>query len=423
MASVLPAMRGQFGDTAYYLLTMHAKELTERLVIPQELDGWEDLTLEERYQREINYGRVKRQIAPYLLTDPDRFFGAFIVSMLNAGQIEFEPIERIYKGTVPMLYRTAAEALGFLTLSGDELMVPLDGQHRLAAIRFAITGKDEKQQPLANYSANAEIAGDVCTVMVIEHDEHKSRKIFNKVNRYAKPTSKSENLITADDDIFAVILREYIIGTHNVIPDRLVNAKSNTLTTKAPEFTTLAALYECTKDVLENTHGKIRTDQLPPTKAEQNILIDEARVFWETVCSEITLFAEALGDASEAGDLKRREMRTDFLLGRPVAQWAAVRSIIRLREPIEGVRISLEEACNRINQLSWSSQDPRWQNVLMSGDRVVAGKTAVNNASRIIAFWLGEKLTEHEAEHLRVIHVANGGSGELGEPIILSGAE
>ena len=59
----------------------------------------------------------------------------------------------------------------------------------------------------------------------------------------------------------------------------------------------------------------------------------------------------------------------------------------------------------------------------MNGDRVVAGKTAVNNASRIIAFWLGDKLTEHEAEHLRVIHVANGGSGDLGEPIIASGRE
>ena len=40
MASVLPAMRGKFGSTEYYIVTMPAKELTERLVIPREIEGW-----------------------------------------------------------------------------------------------------------------------------------------------------------------------------------------------------------------------------------------------------------------------------------------------------------------------------------------------------------------------------------------------
>ena len=32
MASVLPAMHGKFGTTEYFIVTMPAKELTERLV-------------------------------------------------------------------------------------------------------------------------------------------------------------------------------------------------------------------------------------------------------------------------------------------------------------------------------------------------------------------------------------------------------
>ena len=84
-----------------------------------------------------------------------------------------------------------------MSLQGNEILVPLDGQHRLAALEFAISGKDEKQRPIPDIQARADVAEDVCTVILITHDGPKSRKIFNKVNRYAKKTTKAENLITA----------------------------------------------------------------------------------------------------------------------------------------------------------------------------------------------------------------------------------
>lgn len=418
MASVLPAMRGKFGTTDYYVVTMPAKELTERLVIPRDIEGWSDLTLEERYQREINYNRVRRQIAPYLMEDEDRFFGALIVSMLNADGVQFEPINDIYKGKVPGLYETAGSVFGFLTFGGGEVLVPLDGQHRLAALKFAISGKDEKQQPIINFEARADVAEDDCTVMLIVHDEVKSRKIFNKVNRYAKKTTKSENLITADDDVVAVIVRESILGSENAIPDELVNAKSNTLTVKASEFTTLSTLYESTKYLLEHTHGKINTEQLPD-KVTQRIMTDEAKSFWEKICSDVQLFSDALRNNSENGDDRRREIRKNYLLGKPVAQWALVQAIVRLcaEDSQSGERMSVGEACRRVNLLDWSVAERRWQQVLMNGDKVVSGKTAVNFASQVIAFWLGEKLDEVEEANLRDRYKSQGGTEELADPI------
>lgn len=422
MASVLPAMRGKFGTTDYYIVTMPAKELTERLVIPEDIEGWEDLSIEERYQRDINYNRVKRQIAPYLVNDEDRFFGAFIVSMLHADYVEFEEITNILKVNVPALYRSAGSAFGFLTLQGSEVLVPLDGQHRLAALRFAISGRDEKQQPIRDFETRVEVAEDVCTVMLIKHNGVKSRKIFNKVNRYAKKTTKAENLITADDDVVAVIVREAIVGMDEIIPDVLVNAKSNTLTARATEFTTLSTLYESTKYLLENTHGRINTEALP-AQATHSIMQKEAQDFWETVCSEVQLFSDALHDpTSELGDEKRREIRADYVLGKPVAQLALVQAIVRLRneDSNTGYRISLDEACKRVNQLDWSVKEPRWQQVLMNGDRVLAGKAAVNYASRVIAYWLGEDLTTDEIKELKDRYISQGGTGDLSGPLKFS---
>lgn len=175
MTTALAAMKGQFGSTEYYLVTMRAKELAERLVIPKEMDEWEDMSIEERFQREVDYQRVKKHIAPYLANDPDRFFGAFIVDIFNAEEVHFEPIEEIVK-KMPTLYQHAGKTFGFLYLQGNEVLVPLDGQHRLAAIQFAISGRDEKGKAIDGMDGNMEVANDLCTVILIKHDPKKSQK-------------------------------------------------------------------------------------------------------------------------------------------------------------------------------------------------------------------------------------------------------
>jgi len=93
MASVYPAMRGKFGSTEYYIVTMKAGDVQNKLVIPKDMPDWEDMDLEERFQREINYTRVKKHIAPYLANDEDRFFGALIVDVINHENMDFEEMQ------------------------------------------------------------------------------------------------------------------------------------------------------------------------------------------------------------------------------------------------------------------------------------------------------------------------------------------
>lgn len=418
MASVLPAMKGKFGSTDYYIITMSAIDLTQKLTIPSEIEGWDDLSLEERYQREVNYRRVASQIAPYLASDPDRFFGAFIV-MIYRGEVDFEPISRIYSGKVPKLYSNAAEAFGFLNFEGDEILVPLDGQHRLTALRFAITGKNERQQELKDVKPTPAIASDDCTVILVESDEQKNRKIFNKVNRYAKSTTKAENLITADDDIVAVIVRNHIVGSEGYIPGELVNASGNTLNDKAIELTTLSTLYEATRAMLEDTHGRISQSELPTSDICQ-VMRDEAEDFWRCITTNIAGFGDLARDFGDGRDDRIREYRRDYVLGKPVAQWALVEALVRLRtpDPETGQRLSLEDACQRANRLSWRSDDERWQHVLMSGKRVMSGKTTVKFAGEVIAYWLGAPTDDERLGEMKARHEAQGAVSELAEPMV-----
>ncbi len=398
MATTIPAMKARFGSTDYFITTMKAGELIQKLRIPKELPEWEDMTIEERFQREINYLRVKKHIAPYLANDDDRFFGALIVDIYNSEGVSFETLGEVLTG-VPGLYKQSAQSFGFLHLSGGEVLVPLDGQHRLVAFRFAITGKDEKEKEIKNLVANLDVAKDDVTVILIEHDTKKARKIFNKVNRYAKPTSKAENLITADDDIVAIMTRDV---ANNMIGERLVNYQSNTLTKTSGQFTTLSTLYDVNMKILEETHGKIDITTLPDP-AKQTLYKQEVNVVWNDLLDGgINIFKASLADTSEEGDKKRSEILVEFTIGKPIGQLALVIAYLRLRESemSDGSKLSKKEILRRLNSLDWRVGNPLWQKVLMNGEKVVAGRQAALFASRFIAYLCGESLHSEQKKAL-----------------------
>lgn len=399
-------MKGQFGSTEYYMITMKAADVATKLVIPKEMPDWDDLDLNERFQREINYSRVRKHIAPYLANDPDRFFGALIVDVFNFEGMDFEALDQVISTArgVPGLYKSASQSFGFLTFEGGEMLVPLDGQHRLAAIKFAITGKDEKQKPIVGIDPVTDLASDDVLLILILHDPIKGRKIFNKVNRYAKATSKAENLITADDDIVAVITRDLV--ANELINSRLVNYSSNTLSAKAPYFTTLGTVYDATKWVLEDEDGKI-SDQVLPEKSKRDLYRTLAREYWSTLLEGVELYQLALKDPEETGDDKRRQIRQEFLLGKPIAQLALMMAFRRLTlsSSSDGARLPWGEIIRRINAVDWSMENNMWQKILLNGKRIVAGKQAANFAARFIAYYLGETLEKVELDNLKKLYL------------------
>ena len=409
MASVHPAMHGKFGSTDYYMITMKANDVATKLKIPKEMPDWEDLDLEERFQREINYNRVRKQIAPYLAHDPNRFFGALIVDVINPDQMEFEAMSNV-SSKIPKLYQTASKSFGFLTLSGGEILVPLDGQHRLAAIQFAISGKDEKQRPIQGVSPNPELANDDVLLILLKHEPDKGRKIFNKVNRYAKPTSKSENLITSDDDIIAILARDI---SNELIGSRLVNYGGNTLTAKAHYFTTLSTIYESTKHLLESKFGKI-SDQVLPDIAKQELYKTHTFEYWKHLLDGVTIYQSARSDQEEPGDQKRVKIRESILLGKPIAQQALMIAVTRLMESnrSDGSRFSWKEVVKRINEVDWRINQALWQRILMNGERIVSGRQAANFAGRFIAYYLGESIEPVELDNLKTVYLSHFGDSE-----------
>lgn len=402
MSTTFAAMKAHLGNTDYYILSMKAQELVNIVKIPKELDGWEDLKLEERYQRDINYTRVRTQIAPYLANDPSRFFGAIIVAAMNFDDTgdAFEPLDAVLTRNLPSKYRGDAEAMGFLTLRGGEVLVPLDGQHRLKAIEFAITGRDREGKAIPDMSPCIDLAQEDVTVVLVPYVAEKARRIFTRVNRYARPTTAGQNYITDDDDIIAVLSRE-IVNDH--IGGRLAKYHSNTLTTKDPEFTTLAIVYNCNDFVIQNTFPGGKVDKTKrPDQSKETLFRDKVSEVWGVLLEQIDVFADALSDAEETGDTKRKEIRSKNLLGKPVAQECLVRAYVKLTGA--PTNMASKDACQKLNALPWDITEANvkvWQNVLWLGGvdgKIITKKRAL--ASDLLFYLAGGNMTDQERAQL-----------------------
>ncbi len=390
---LIPCIRGNIGTTEYYIATMKASEVVNSIRIPKEMPEWGNESVEERYQREINYKRVKEQIAPYLAIDPDRFFNALIIDILDGDAVTFDSLASVAK--LPSLFSKLSDQFGILTLSGNERLVPLDGQHRLAAIKFALYGKDEKDQPIDSFAANPEIGNDDITLLLIRHDITKARKIFNKVNRYAKAASKADNLIINEDDYVAVVARDVA----NVVFKGLVNSKSNTIPSTSNDITTLSAIYEACLDYLTespiNPH-RVSIDMLPDV-ATQNLWKSELKKMWVYLVRNISIFSDALSDIEPTGKDLRMELREEYILMKPIVQVALVGAIKKLMNS----GMNMEAAIDKASRLDWRFECADWDRIAVDpGKRIISGTAARKFLSRVIAYRLGEDLGAKELEVL-----------------------
>ena len=419
MPTAIPALRGNFGSTEYYLTTMNIGELLKSVQFPQDLPNWDSMSIEEKYQREISFKRVRDEIAPYFATDPERFSGSLVLAVINDEQMIFEPLPNLGGGgrnVVPQLYQSAAHNMGFLTMEGTEIFVPLDGQHRAKAFKFAIEGIDERNRPIPGIKSNLDLAKDQVSVILVRFDSERARRIFNKLNRYAKPTVKGDNLITDDDDALAIITRE-LIREDGVIDSRLVRIRGNTLTNNAPEFTTLATFYDSNVAIALSMGliGAGKPQQMP--EDQRDLTKEQARGVWERLLNEVALWSRAVSDPSANGDGTRIQIREDTLLGKPIGQISLIRGYMMMRERCD--RIAEDALCQRLNLIDWGVDAPMWHGVLMNRNgRVMAGRGTVNRACEFIAHLGGAKLTNEETQRLlEHIHGDDWESHQLPDPV------
>ena len=412
MSVTFLAMKGQMGDNEYYVATIKANTLIQTVGYASEMESWPDMTVDERMQRELKGERIAQEIVPYLASDPSWFFGALIIDIYSGWEnVSFQPITEVVDCKYDT-YKDSMRTAGFLTLPDDKRLIALDGQHRLAALSMAIRGKngipgsvnlsEATKEILAN--AHPDIGKADITVMFIKHgdDNTKVRKIFNKVNRYAKQTSKGDNIITSEDDMVAIIARRMFSGEdaplHPIGEQEVVNWTSNTIPLRSKNLTTLSAIYTMSEILLAK-------EGITPKTKRNDAMLEKGRVimrdFWNISMSRIEIFKTYREYVEK--NISLANLRKDHLLLKPVTHTALAMAVSIAQE--YGYKYT--DLVDKVNKINWSQENPVWSNVLVTNSmnkRMITGSQALKDAGKIIAYMLvGDKFSDREVEEVRDI--------------------
>lgn len=408
MGVTLLAKKGKMGDNEYYITTMKANTLITTVGYACEMTSWSDMSVDERMQREIKGDRVVAEIVPYIVNDPQWFFGSLIIDIYSGWeQVEFQDIQEVCE-TKMGAYKDTLRNAGFLTLPENKSLIALDGQHRLCALSIAIRGKNGIPGSVKlsdslrdSLQPHPEIGDADVSVIFIKHEnDTKIRKIFNKVNRYAKQTSKGDNIITSEDDMVAIITRAMFSGSNDapLIPiegQDLVNWKSNTIPLRSKMLTTAAAIYTMSEVLLEPMGITAKLSRDDEKVAEG---IGFMKDFWHRTLTEVEIFREYKQHVIDGTPLE--SLRKNNLLLKPVTQMALA----------QATRIAMDhgyqykDLTSKINKIDWDPNNAIWANILVttsSNKKMITGSQALKNAGSVIAFRLiGDAFSETEKDDL-----------------------
>ena len=181
----IPAIQGYIGNTVYYTTNLTFEQVS-KLVCKITNEIHKSTTLKEEIQRSLskNYVRIK----DYILAHEDHFFNSLVLAVYNGEPIWTEVKYEINDEVFPNV--------GFLSFNGNEIIFPIDGQHRVEGIRAAL-------------KENMSLREKTIPVMLIGHEVsaqgmEKSRRIFSTLNRYAKPVLLGDIIALDEDDAIAI---------------------------------------------------------------------------------------------------------------------------------------------------------------------------------------------------------------------------
>ncbi len=281
-------------------------------------------------------------IATYLKTQDERFFNAIVVGIYG-GEPTWAPLRvSIAPGLEEFVMddeqrEHLESSIGILTLSGEEKLFAIDGQHRVAGIKKAI--KDEADK----------FSGDEIIALFVGHSttkqgERSTRRLFTTLNKTAKRVSDADRVALDEDDGFAVVTRRLIDEFAMFKLGKLFKfAPTASLTTNDTEhISTILSLYSQIKDLYSSnlTTAKVKKanfGRARPTDESLNEVYHFVCEYWKSLKQYVPEVRDVLTGKRTAGEL--RTQTKNHLLMRPIGQRAfAGRSVFSWRGELKSER-------------------------------------------------------------------------------------
>ena len=349
MMLTFPAMHGIMGKRHFYVAIM------KLALIPKlfKFRDWAELPPEQRAQRVIQKSRIP-EITRYILDNEE----GYLFSSLTAS-FDCEPTFTPVSGHTE---------LGLLQMPFEADLVINDGQHRRAAIEEAL-----KENPTLGQES-------ISVVLFPWEDLDRVQQMFSDLNRTARTTSKSLNILYNHRDLLSQVA--LTVTERLPIFKRFVDKDRISLPLRSPKLFTLGAVYDGTMALLESV-----------TQDDYEEKLAQALEFWEAVANQIPEWGRV-----EAGDLKPVELRQEYINSHAVVLWALGamgRTLISTHPEDWSTRLAA------LRQVDWRRTNREWQGVAMSGPDVVNRRQSRMDTASFLKRKLALPLTPAESRSLK----------------------
>jgi DNA sulfur modification protein DndB len=431
MADYVPALKARMGDWQYYVTVMKLGKIARECRLADEIHANKDL--DDLIQREIQ-DRVQKEMVPYLLNEPQRFYGALVVAVYG-GDPEFSEV-RVKDGhhLIDEKEESSSYGFGLLRFDGSQIYYALDGQHRLKSIQEAIT-------------QNPDLGKEEISVIILNHENSKyglerTRRLFSTLNRRAKPTSSGMNIAIDEDDAIAIVSRRLV--KENEILKLLVlpNLGSKQISPSKshdPYIATLPSFYETNETLLTAYKGGLEINakfkQFRPSDDDIDEYYSYLEDIWIRLLEKCPGFDSVLKGKKKPGDIRKR-IDTDNATvlddsGKPIAGGSVFARPIGhfiLADVLKLVGIqgkSIEDAIDAImTHVSMDIDKAPWEGVIWNSttQRIIGSKSEKALIVSMIGHALGLKINMKVRDLKQKYRETIGdGKATLIEPINWSG--
>lgn len=283
----LACTNGNIGYWSYYSTVMKIRDIVEnnRIIIVSESEELYSKSINAILQREISIKRIGA-ISEYIKNVDERFFSNIIVA-IHKGTPKWTEVDisTEFKIDADIMDDESVDFLnrkfGVLSLTGNEEIFALDGQHRLVGLRNA-------------YKEDSSI-GDLeipITFVIHNHEKlEKTRRLFTVLNKYAEKPKGAELIILDEDDAAAINTRK-LVTEHPIlsIEGALSSSKSGSISSSDNKsFTTLVTINNINK-ALYKQPKEFYT--IRPSEEELERLYTISCDFWNTLFENFSELAD-----------------------------------------------------------------------------------------------------------------------------------
>ncbi len=386
------AIKGKMGIWDYYVSVLTFGDVANYVSpITEEISNSESYS--NLLQRSITSN--VEDIKEYLLKQNERFFNAIVLAVYN-GDPKWNELEIDLE-----LFHSYS--VGFLEFTGEEIIFPVDGQHRVAGIKDAI-------------AENPVLESQEVPIILIGHQntsrgKQRTRRLFSTLNRRAKKVDDNQIIALDEDDVVAIITRDMAENYPLFSGFRLIDTNTKSMPIRnTTAFTNLLTLYEVNK-ILYSYKAKCQgmtQKQIEkylyyrPDENDINMYSSFILEYWDSFSEGLPIIKEYLTlNEDEAEKKSYRGNEGGNILFRSMTLSQFTEAVIRCSHDKD---ISLQDTIRLFSKIPMTLQEKPWKNFFWLEERKnISGRIGKDILQSMILFLVDRTLLK-EAEERKLVN-------------------